>query len=92
MGTPYYSAPECLYPGPRVTSKADIWSAGAILYYMTYGKPPFQDSSLPPPHSYPTRSANVADILNHCLQQNVQQRGSHSWLARHPYTSDPRAF
>ena len=92
FGTPYFSAPECLRRGARVSSKADIWSAGAILYNMTYGGPPFEESSHPPHHSNPTRSANVADVLNHCLRVNVQQRGSHSWLARHPYTADPQAL
>ncbi|CAF1598696.1 unnamed protein product, partial [Didymodactylos carnosus] len=36
MGTQYYSAPECLEIY-HITFKADIWSAGAILYFITYG-------------------------------------------------------
>jgi serine/threonine protein kinase len=92
IGTPHYSAPECFHTDTHITSKADIWSAGAILYHMTYGEAPLQDSPQPPRFSPPTRSANVADILHHCLQHNIQQRGSHSWLANHPYTRDPTVF
>jgi serine/threonine protein kinase len=89
IGTPYFSAPECFRRNAHITSKADIWSAGAILYHMTYGEPPLQGSSRPPLDSYPTRSANVADIINRCLQEDPRQRGSHHWLAKHPYTINP---
>src|SRR5271155_2441341 len=89
IGTPYYSAPECFHHNAHITSKADIWSAGAILYHMTYGQPPLQGSSHPPSDSVPTRSTNVDNILNHCLQENPRQRGSHHWLAKHPYTTNP---
>jgi serine/threonine protein kinase len=92
IGTPYFSAPECFITGARITSKADIWSAGAILYNMTYGDLPREDSSRPPYGSRPTRSTNVEDILYNCLQVDEYRRGSHSWLARHPYTINPTAF
>jgi serine/threonine protein kinase len=59
---------------------------------MTYGGPPFEDSSRPPPNLHSTRSHNVKDVLNHCLQYDPHQRGSHSWLAHHPYTSNPTAL
>lgn len=85
----YYSAPECFEMGAHVTSKADIWSAGAILYHMTYGVPPLQYSSNPPSGSNRTNSANVQDVLIHCLQEDPYQRGSHNWLASHPYTTNP---
>jgi serine/threonine protein kinase len=92
IGSPYYSAPECFQWGAHVTSKADIWSAGAILYHMTYGQPPLQNSAYPPTDSYPTHSNNVEDILHHCLQEHPHRRGSHHWLAHHPYTANPMAF
>jgi serine/threonine protein kinase len=59
---------------------------------MTYGQPPLDSSPYPPHTSHPTRSPNVEDVLHHCLQHNIQKRGSHVWLAKHPYTSDPTAF
>jgi len=85
----FYSAPECFEMGAHITSKADIWSAGAILYHMAYGVPPFQNSPAPPSDLNRTSSPNVEDVLIHCLQPDPYQRGSHSWLARHPYTMNP---
>ncbi len=59
---------------------------------MTYGEPPLAGSSYPPRGSYPTRSANVADMLDRCLQENVRRRNSHKWLAQHPYTTNPNVL
>ena len=59
---------------------------------MTYGEPPLEDSSYPPPGSLRTRSPNVQDILHHCLQANPRHRGSHNWLAQHPYTTNSMAL
>ena len=92
IGTPHYSAPECFDTNAHITSKADIWSAGAILYQMTYGSPPLEDSARPPRDSYRTQSVNVGEILNRCLQYNPHQRASHHWLAQHPYTKHPLAL
>ncbi|CAF3537327.1 unnamed protein product [Rotaria sp. Silwood1] len=92
IGTRCYSAPECFSPGASISSKADIWSAGAILYTMTYGTPPCGDSPYPPYDSHRTRSSHVNDVLKHCLQPNPNRRGSHRWLAQHPYTTNPTAL
>jgi serine/threonine protein kinase len=89
IGTPYFSAPECFHKGASISSKADIWSAGAILYFMTYGQPPLEESAHAPRGMSPTRSPNVDDVLRHCLQQSPHHRRSHSWLAQHPYTVNP---
>ena len=75
-----------------MSSKADIWSAGAILYYMTYGREPEQNSPRPPYRVSPTNSPSVADVLNGCLQRNSEMRGSHTWLATHPYSADPSSL
>ncbi|CAF2536390.1 unnamed protein product [Rotaria sp. Silwood2] len=91
-GTHYFSAPECWSRGVRITSKADIWSAGAILYNMTYGVAPITSSFHPPSNMRPTSSPHVNDVLNHCLQQDPDRRESHHWLAQHPYTTDPTAL
>ncbi|UJR06974.1 hypothetical protein I4U23_011262 [Adineta vaga] len=85
-GTRPYSAPECFWSGFPITSKADIWSIGAILYLITYGIGPLYESSQPPMGSRPTRSSLVQDVLHHCLQRNSYQRADHRWISEHPLT------
>jgi serine/threonine protein kinase len=92
IGTPYFSAPECFHEGAHISSKADIWSAGAILYYMTYGQEPLESSSQPPADVSRTSSSNVDSILRGCLQWNTRDRRNHQWLANHPYTANPLAL
>jgi serine/threonine protein kinase len=88
-GTPYFSAPECLQRGATITTKADIWSVGAVLYAMTYGTPPMSNNSQPPHGQSRTRSSLIHEIIDRCLQHNVHQRASHHWLAQHPLTRNP---
>ncbi|UJR08395.1 hypothetical protein I4U23_012666 [Adineta vaga] len=87
-GTPFYSAPECMN-GIQVTSKADIWSVGAVLYFLTYGAPPGFWNSQPPPGIPPTRSTFVQEVLYYCLQHNPNDRPWQYQIAQHPLTSSP---
>ncbi|UJR11518.1 hypothetical protein I4U23_015699 [Adineta vaga] len=87
-----FSAPECSTGEAPITPKADIWSIGAILYYLTYGRSPLQLSSRAPVGIRPTRSTRVQDILDRCLQRNLYQRPTHHWLSVHPLTKGTPAF
>jgi serine/threonine protein kinase len=75
--------------GASVTSKADIWSLGAILYHLVYGRAPETWTPQPPFNLPPTRSPLVQDLLMNCLRRNPNKRPSHRWLAKHPLTSSP---
>ncbi|UJR07804.1 hypothetical protein I4U23_012088 [Adineta vaga] len=92
IGTPYFSAPECFETGAHITSKADIWSAGAILYNMSYGDAPRDESPRPPSGMRQTHSPHVSDVIHQCLQYETHKRATHAWLARHPFTSNPTAL
>ena len=54
FGSPRYIAPECV-TGGEVSGAADLYSAGAVLFEMLTGKPPFHDddaSALMRLHAY----------------------------------------
>ncbi|CAF0741263.1 unnamed protein product [Didymodactylos carnosus] len=93
IGTPYFSAPEVMQEEYGVyrhySPKADIWSMGAILYYMTYGQPPRYHSgyaSAPPPGMHTTRDNALQDLLHHTLHTSPHSRPNITWVAQHPYT------
>ncbi|CAF1260950.1 unnamed protein product [Adineta ricciae] len=91
-GSHPYSAPECFTRQMPITSKADIWSIGAILYYTTYGKSPVHESPRAPMGIPPTQSNLVQSVLYHSLQRNPYRRVDHHWLIEHPLTKSNAAF
>ncbi|XP_053737209.1 dual specificity protein kinase Ttk [Synchiropus splendidus] len=81
----------------KISPKGDVWSLGCILYYMTYGKTPFQSITnqitklhaiLDPSHiiDFPDiPDKDLLDVLKRCLVRNPRERVSIAELLEHPY-------
>jgi serine/threonine protein kinase/tetratricopeptide (TPR) repeat protein len=88
LGTPGYIAPEqteC--PADKLTSAADIYSLGAILFYLLTGRPPFvgpnvlsvihQAVATPAPclrSLAPSLDRDLETIVAHCLESDPDAR------------------
>ncbi|XP_023668766.2 dual specificity protein kinase Ttk isoform X1 [Paramormyrops kingsleyae] len=104
LGTLSYMPPEAIKdtskggkPGSKISPKGDVWSLGCILYYMTYGKTPFQSITnqisklhaiIDPSHQidFPdVAEKDLLDVLKRCLVRNPKERISIAELLSHPY-------
>ena len=99
-GSPLYMAPEILYE-QDYDKKTDVWSMGIILYEMTYGFTPFNDSmdikslkynivmkSIPFPNynlSGGIVSDNCKDFIKCLLRINVKKRIDWSNISKHKW-------
>lgn len=45
-GTPNYMAPECIAPGGVQTASTDSWSLGVLIYFLAFGRTPYQDETV----------------------------------------------
>ena len=72
-----------------LTTRADVWSWGAILYRMTYAVPPDYNRLSRPPSFNPNASSDplLLDVLHHTLVTDPWKRADVRWLAIHPYTN-----
>src|SRR5438128_8186874 len=88
LGTPGYIAPEqteC--PADKLTCAADLYSLGAILFYLLTGRPPFvgpnvlcvihQAAATPAPRLrsvVPSLDRDLETIVAHCLESDPNAR------------------
>ncbi|CAF1382475.1 unnamed protein product [Adineta ricciae] len=92
LGTEGFSAPEVMrdIPGaPRYyTPKADIWSLGAILYYMVYGAVPgYHPAAANPPYRQrPYPDHLLVSMLRRTLVFHPNHRADIHEVANHPFT------
>jgi len=70
------------------STQADIWSLGAILYFMVYGLPPSyqQFAANPPLGQYPHPDPELNDILRRTLVLSPQVRADIETILSHPFT------
>lgn len=87
LGTPSYMPPEQAEAGQSLTTGADIYSLGAILYEMLVGRPPYQGGSAvetvmqllnqpvtPPREIDATCNRDLELICLQCLQRKPDDR------------------
>src|SRR6266404_8761712 len=88
LGTPGYIAPEQIEcPAAELTSAADIYSLGAILFYLLTGRPPFVGSNVlhvihqaavaPAPRLRslaPSLDRDLETIVGRCLESDPSAR------------------
>ena len=86
-GTPQYMSPEQAIATASVDGRADIYSLGAILYFMLTGRPPFEgtnptelmiaharDPVVPPSHHRPEIPADLEAVVMRCLAKKPEDR------------------
>ena len=94
-GSPLYMAPEILRYQPY-DGKADLWSVGAIVYEMVYGRPPYTGQNhiqllqridreeVQYPATVPV-SAECCDFIARLLRRRPEERMSFQELFDHPF-------
>ena len=87
LGTPLYMSPEQATGSRSLDASSDIYSLGAVAYYLLTGRPPFdegtaigaiiahaRDPVVPPSEHAPGIQADLDNIVLRCLAKDPQKR------------------
>jgi p21-activated kinase 1 len=96
VGTPYWMAPELIKSKPY-SFAVDIWSLGIMVRELAEGEPPYVEvppmralylivsAGIPPISNPETRSPELLDFLEQCLQPDPARRPRAAKLLEHPF-------
>lgn len=86
-GSPYYLAPERILEDSPPDARSDIYSLGAVAYFLVCGRPPFRgdkpisvmiaharDPLVPPSQVNPSVPADLEQIILRCLAKSPDER------------------
>ncbi len=86
-GSPLFMSPEQATGSEQLDARSDIYSLGAVMYYMATGEPPFNyqqpikvmiahasESPRPPRELNPDISAELEELILRCLEKQPEDR------------------
>jgi eukaryotic-like serine/threonine-protein kinase len=86
FGTPSFMSPEQVDPTPVLDGRSDIYSLGAVAYFLLTGRPPFlgkdvevlaahlNEPAIPPSRLCPHIQADLERVVLRCLEKDPAQR------------------
>ena len=88
-GTPAYSAPEIIMRKEYDGTLTDVWSLGVLLYHLTHGCLPFNDTQHIRSGDYTASSEHIPpsalDLLRAMLVVNAEKRATLERVGGHPW-------
>jgi tRNA A-37 threonylcarbamoyl transferase component Bud32 len=73
-GTEHYSAPETMQGQLTVTERADVYSVGAVGFWLLTGKKPYRRAEAEADRYMDPARKQLLDLFNECLEEDAQKR------------------